>query len=199
MTVLTAIPEDPHGYGRVIRKSPDSDEIRAIVEQKALTPEAANVREINSGLYAFATKPLFAHIDSLGTNNTQGEFYLTDMAAILGKAGERVVALQAEDADEVLGANTIEEMMALDGKLRLMTAHRLMAEGVTIFRPETTVIDAGVMVGSGHHYRALCATAGRDQGGEGMPDPVVLGTGGRYVGQPGAGSPRLHRDPVPGG
>jgi bifunctional UDP-N-acetylglucosamine pyrophosphorylase/glucosamine-1-phosphate N-acetyltransferase len=148
MTVLTAIPEDPFGYGRVVRKSPDSDEIRAIVEQKALTPEAANVREINSGLYAFSTKPLFAHIDSLGTNNAQGEFYLTDMASILAKAGEKVVALKAEDPDEVLGANTIEEMMDLDGKLRLSTARRLMAEGVTIFRPETTVIDAGVMVGA---------------------------------------------------
>jgi bifunctional UDP-N-acetylglucosamine pyrophosphorylase/glucosamine-1-phosphate N-acetyltransferase len=148
MTVLTAIPEDPYGYGRVIRKSPDSAEIREIVEQRALTPEAAKVREINSGLYAFATKPLFAHIDSLATNNAQSEFYLTDMAAILGKAEEQVVALPAEDADEVLGANTIEEMMALDGKLRLMTARRLMAEGVTIFRPETTVIDAGVQVGA---------------------------------------------------
>src|ERR1700733_836244 len=147
MTVLTAVPEDPYGYGRVVRKSPGSEEIREIVEQKSLTPEAANVREINSGLYAFATKPLFAHIESLGTNNTQGEFYLTDMAAILGKAGERVVALQAEDADEVLGANTIEEMMALDGKLRLMTARRLMAEGGTIFPPGTSVIVAGVMVG----------------------------------------------------
>jgi bifunctional UDP-N-acetylglucosamine pyrophosphorylase/glucosamine-1-phosphate N-acetyltransferase len=148
MTVLTAIPEDPYGYGRVIRKSPNSDEIREIVEQRALTPEAANVREINSGLYSFATKPLFAHIDSLGTNNAQGELYLTDMAAILGKAGEKVVAQKAEDPDEVLGANTIEEMMTLDGKLRLMTARRLMGEGVTIFRPETTVIDAGVMVGA---------------------------------------------------
>src|SRR5271168_3077426 len=148
MTVLTAIPQDLHGYGRVVRKSHDSDEIREIVEQKALTPEAAKAPEINSGIYAFATKPLFAHIDSLGTNNAHGELYLTDMAAILGKAGERVVALQAEDADEVLGANTIEEMMAIDGKLRLKTARRLMAEGVTIFRPETTVIDAGVMVGA---------------------------------------------------
>jgi bifunctional UDP-N-acetylglucosamine pyrophosphorylase / glucosamine-1-phosphate N-acetyltransferase len=148
MTVLTAVPEDPYGYGRVIRKSPDSDEIREIVEQRALTPEAAGVREINSGLYAFATKPLFAHIDSLGTNNAQGELYLTDMAAILEKAGERVVALKAKDPDEVLGANTIEEMMEIDGKLRLSTARRLMGEGVTIFRPETTVIDGGVVVGA---------------------------------------------------
>jgi bifunctional UDP-N-acetylglucosamine pyrophosphorylase/glucosamine-1-phosphate N-acetyltransferase len=69
------------------------------------------------------------------------------MAEILVKAGERVVALEAKDPDEVLGANTITEMMAIDGKLRLITARRLMAEGVTIFRPETSVIDSGVMVG----------------------------------------------------
>ena len=147
MTVLTAAPEELQGYGRVVRKSDNSDEIREIVEPKALTPELAKAKEINSGIYAFAGKPLFAHIDSLGTKNAHGEFYLTDMAAILVAAGERVLALQADDADEVLGANTIAEMMAIDGKLRLITARRLMAEGVTIFRPETTVIDAGVMVG----------------------------------------------------
>ena len=148
MTVLTAAPEELQGYGRVVRKSNNSDEVREIVEPKALTPELAKAKEINSGIYAFASKPLFAHIDSLGTKNAHGEFYLTDMAAILVAAGERVLALQAEDADEVLGANTIAEMMAIDGKLRLITARRLMAEGVTIFRPETTVIDAGVMVGA---------------------------------------------------
>jgi bifunctional UDP-N-acetylglucosamine pyrophosphorylase / glucosamine-1-phosphate N-acetyltransferase len=148
MTVLTAAPEDLQGYGRVIRKSPGSKEIQEIVEPKALTPELAKAKEINSGIYAFAGKPLFAHIDSLGTDNAHGEFYLTDMAGILAAAGERVLGLQAEDPDEVLGANTIAEMMAIDGKLRLMTARRLMAEGVTIFRPETTVIDDGVQVGA---------------------------------------------------
>jgi len=147
MTILTAAPENLQGYGRVIRKSSSSDEVREIVEPKALTPEGAKAREINSGIYAFSSKPLFAHIDSLGTENAHGEYYLTDMAAILQAAGERVLALEAENPDEVLGANTIAEMMAIDGKLRLMTARRLMAEGVTIFRPETTVIDAGVTVG----------------------------------------------------
>jgi bifunctional UDP-N-acetylglucosamine pyrophosphorylase/glucosamine-1-phosphate N-acetyltransferase len=148
MTVLTAAPKEPQGYGRVIRKSNSSNEVRAIIEQKALTPEQAQTREVNSGIYAFSSKPLFAHIGSLKTNNAHGEFYLTDMAAILGAAGERVLALEAEDPDEVLGANTIAEMMAIDEKLRLNTARRLMAEGVTIFRPETTVIDAGVKVGA---------------------------------------------------
>jgi bifunctional UDP-N-acetylglucosamine pyrophosphorylase/glucosamine-1-phosphate N-acetyltransferase len=148
MTVLTAAPDDLLGYGRVIRKSNLSDEIQEIVEPKALTSEMASAREINSGIYGFAGKPLFAHIDSLGTDNTHGEFYLTDMAAILAKAGERVLAIEAKNPDEVLGANTIAEMMAIDGKLRLMTARRLMAEGVTILRPETSVIDSEVVVGA---------------------------------------------------
>src|SRR3984957_6666634 len=148
MTVLTAEPADLQGYGRVIRKSSNSDEIQEIVEAKALTPQFARAREINSGIYAFTCKPLFAQIGSLGTQNAHGELYLTDMAAILRAAGERVLALEAENADEVLGANTIEEMMTIDNKLRLITARKLMAEGVTIFRPETSVIDASVVVGA---------------------------------------------------
>jgi bifunctional UDP-N-acetylglucosamine pyrophosphorylase/glucosamine-1-phosphate N-acetyltransferase len=148
MTVLTAAPENLQGYGRVIRKSASSDEVREIVEPKALSAEGAKAREINSGIYAFASKSLFDHIGSLSTDNVHGEYYLTDMAGILQAAGERVLALEAENPDEVLGANTIAEMMAIDGKLRLMTAQGLMSEGVTIFRPETTVIDAGVTVGA---------------------------------------------------
>ena len=148
MTILTAAPQNLQGYGRVIRKAPDSDEVKEIVEAKALTPAMAGVREINSGIYAFASQPLVTHIQSLRTQNAHGEYYLTDMAAILAGEGERVLALEAADPDEVLGANTIAEMMEIDGKLRLMTARRLMAEGVTIFRPETVVIDAGVTVGA---------------------------------------------------
>jgi bifunctional UDP-N-acetylglucosamine pyrophosphorylase / glucosamine-1-phosphate N-acetyltransferase len=147
MTVLTASPKNLHGYGRVIRKPNKSEEVQAIVEAKALTAEMADAREINSGIYAFTSAPLFTHIESLGTQNAHGELYLTDMAGILSAAGERVLALEAEDADEVLGANTIAEMMAIDEKFRINTARRLMAEGVTIFRPETSVIDAGVVVG----------------------------------------------------
>jgi bifunctional UDP-N-acetylglucosamine pyrophosphorylase/glucosamine-1-phosphate N-acetyltransferase len=91
---------------------------------------------------------LFKHLDSLSTNNAHGEFYLTDVAAMLVAEGERVVAVQAENVDEVLGANTIAEMMHLDAAMRLNTARRLMAEGVTIFRPETCVIDSEVEVGA---------------------------------------------------
>jgi bifunctional UDP-N-acetylglucosamine pyrophosphorylase/glucosamine-1-phosphate N-acetyltransferase len=148
MTILTAEPADPVGYGRVLRDDPRAPEVAAIVEQKALSPQQMQLTEINSGIYAFATKPLFAHIGQLETGNAHGEYYLTDMAGLLVNAGERVIALRVKDATEVLGANTIAEMMDLDAMLHLRKARDLMARGVTIFRPETSVIGEDVTVGA---------------------------------------------------
>jgi bifunctional UDP-N-acetylglucosamine pyrophosphorylase/glucosamine-1-phosphate N-acetyltransferase len=147
MTILTAVPADPTGYGRVLRTTPGGPEVSAIVEQKSLLPEQLGAREINSGIYCFRTAALFGKLDLLSTNNAHGEFYLTDVAAMLVADRQRVVAIQADSVDEVLGANTIAEMMHLDAAVRQATARRLMAEGVTIFRPETCVIDAEVQVG----------------------------------------------------
>jgi bifunctional UDP-N-acetylglucosamine pyrophosphorylase/glucosamine-1-phosphate N-acetyltransferase len=146
MTILTAAPDDPTGYGRIVRRSPQSPEVEAIVEQKALTPKQQSISEINSGIYAFQTAPLLAHLDKLTADNANQEVILTDMAGLLRAAGERVVAIQAAEAIEVLGANTIAELVALDATLRAATANRLMAQGVTIFRPETCVIDADAEV-----------------------------------------------------
>jgi bifunctional UDP-N-acetylglucosamine pyrophosphorylase/glucosamine-1-phosphate N-acetyltransferase len=146
MTILTAVPDNPTGYGRVLRKHAGQPEVTAIVEQKSLTPSQLHSPEINSGIYCFSTAALFSKLDLLSTNNAHGEFYLTDIAALLVADGQRVVAHQAPTADEVLGANTIAEMMHLDAAMRVATASRLMAEGVTIFRPDTCVIDAAVTV-----------------------------------------------------
>lgn len=146
MTLLTTTPPDPTGYGRVVRSAPGAAEVQAIVEQKALTPEQQTIGEINAGIYAFQTKPLFAHLGKLAADNAHAELYLTDMARLLRAAGERVVAIEARDPEEVLGANTLAELAALDNTLRAATAHRLMNSGVTIFRPETCVIDADVQV-----------------------------------------------------
>jgi bifunctional UDP-N-acetylglucosamine pyrophosphorylase / glucosamine-1-phosphate N-acetyltransferase len=148
MTILTAVPPDPTGYGRVLRVAPNSPEVTAIVEQKSLKPDQLSAPEINSGIYCFETDALFAKLDLLSTNNAHGEFYLTDVAAMLVADGKRVVALQAAGVDEVLGANTIAEMMHLDQAMRAAAARRLMAQGVTIFRPDTCVIDAEVTVGA---------------------------------------------------
>jgi bifunctional UDP-N-acetylglucosamine pyrophosphorylase/glucosamine-1-phosphate N-acetyltransferase len=150
MTVLTARPDDPTGYGRIFRRklhgSP-TDELERIVEQKSLCDDEGEQREVNSGIYAFATKPLFKHIDQLKPENTAKEFYLTDMASILGNAGEKVLATAAEDSNEVLGVNTRMELAELDAKLRARKANQLMVAGTTIFRPETCDIDADVEVG----------------------------------------------------
>jgi bifunctional UDP-N-acetylglucosamine pyrophosphorylase/glucosamine-1-phosphate N-acetyltransferase len=145
MTILTAIPSDPTGYGRVLRKAANSTDVRAIVEQKDLKP-ADDSAEINSGIYCFDTAALFTNLERLTDQNASGEFYLTDIASLLVSEGKRVVATVAPAVDEVLGANTIAEMMHLDAAMRSATAHRLMAAGVTIFRPETCVIDAAVEV-----------------------------------------------------
>jgi bifunctional UDP-N-acetylglucosamine pyrophosphorylase / glucosamine-1-phosphate N-acetyltransferase len=146
MTLLSADLPDPMNYGRVIRKSPDSVEVEAIIEQKCLKPEQIALREINMGMYAFKTAPLLAHLGRLTTENPHGEFYLTDTARLLESAGERVVAFKSSEFEELLGANTIAELAALDATLRARTARRLMDSGVTIYKPETCVIDADVEV-----------------------------------------------------
>lgn len=148
MTLLTAASDSPVGYGRVLRQFPSGPEVEGIVEEPDLIPEQHSIREINSGIYAFRTEPLLAHLDEMSSENAQAELYLTDMAGILRAAGERVIALKADDASEILGANTIAELAALDTTMRAATARRLMAAGVTIFRPDTCVIDADVEVAS---------------------------------------------------
>ena len=147
MTILSAEVDEPFGYGRIVRREPGSPEVAAIVEQKELAPGQEGIREINSGIYAFALAPLRAHISRIEANNKGGELYLTDLAALLNDAGERVLAVEAPSAIEVMGANTIGELMALDAALRRQTAERHMAAGVTIFQPETVVIDATVEIG----------------------------------------------------
>ena len=145
LTLLTAQLENPAGYGRVIRKS-KGDDVHAIVEQKALSAAQKKIREINAGFYAFDARLLFRHIGRLSTNNPHGEFYLTDMAAILGKANQRVVALDAGDPHEVLGGNTRAELAEIDQHMRRAKCQQLMTEGVTIFYPHTCVIDMDVEI-----------------------------------------------------
>jgi len=151
MTVLTAEPPDPTGYGRIFRRTvrgKQTGEIERIVEQKALRGREAEQREINSGIYAFAIGPLYKHIGQLGTDNAHHEYYLTDIAELLRKTGDKVLALRADDSSEVLGVNTRMELAELDAKLRAKKARELMLAGTTIFRPETCDLDADVEIGT---------------------------------------------------
>jgi bifunctional UDP-N-acetylglucosamine pyrophosphorylase / glucosamine-1-phosphate N-acetyltransferase len=151
MTLLTAEPDNPFGYGRVIRKTKNgrpTDEVQGIVEQKQLSRDQETMREINSGIYAMATKPVFANIGKLSTDNPHKEYYLTDMAALLEKQGEKVLAFKEDAIAETLGINTRIDLVKLDSQLRAAKAVHLMDQGVTIYKPETCVIDADVEIGT---------------------------------------------------
>jgi len=153
MTVLSADLENPYGYGRVVRKGAagragERVEVQSIVEEKSATSQQKKIHEINSGFYAFAGPALYEYIDQLSTANPHGEYYLTDMAAVLHRARKKVVAIKTLDAGEVLGSNTRAEMMMLDARMRLAKCRELLDAGVTIFYPHTCVIDSQVEVGA---------------------------------------------------
>jgi bifunctional UDP-N-acetylglucosamine pyrophosphorylase/glucosamine-1-phosphate N-acetyltransferase len=147
MTLLSAELANPTGYGRVLRRSSKSDEVKAIVEEKAATPAQKKIREINSGFYAFAVKPLYARIGDLKTDNAHHEYYLTDMAAVLTKVKHKVVAIATDAPSEILGSNTRAEMVEIDALMRLEKCRQVMAAGATVFFPQTCVIDADVEIG----------------------------------------------------
>lgn len=148
MTLLTARLGNPTGYGRVIRKSAGSDDVKAIVEEKSATSAQRKIREINSGFYAFSVESLFGNIDKLSTDNPHKEYYLTDMAGVLVGAKERVVGVEANNPYEILGSNTRAELVDIDRRMRLAKSRQLMIDGATILYPETCVIDTDVEIGA---------------------------------------------------
>ena len=145
-TILTAHAEDPTGYGRIIRDHVGI--VERIVEQKDASEEEARVQEINTGTFCFDNESLFEALAKTDTNNTQGEYYLTDIIEILKKEGKAVAAYQMADFDEALGVN---DRVALSTANKIM--HRRLNEmhmrnGVTFIDPDTTYIDEGVVIGS---------------------------------------------------
>lgn len=115
----TAITENNFGLGRVVR-SPSGDFLR-IVEQKDTTPEEAAIREINTGCYAFDSRLLFQALTQIRPNNSQGEYYLTDVPAILKDEGHRVIAAPKLTIEEAMGVNTPEQLADVEAILRRRT------------------------------------------------------------------------------
>src|SRR5256886_10916650 len=149
MTLLTARMDNPTGYGRIIRKSAKKEEVQAIVEQNSLAAAQKKIREVNAGFYAFSIAPLLHNIQNPSTDNPHHELYLTDMAEVLNKAKERVVAFPTDDAYEVLGGNTRGELVDIDQRIRTAKCRQLMAGGGTIFYPQTCIINSDAGIGAG--------------------------------------------------
>ena len=144
-TVLTAVVPAPDGYGRIVRQG---DQITAIVEHRDASPVDREIREINSGVYAFDIAPLFAALRDIGSSNAQGEYYLPDLVKIYRARGLTVETLRLEDPREILGVNSRKELADVASILKAAKNDELMAAGVTIVDPATAFIGPDVTIGA---------------------------------------------------
>src|SRR5262249_12134519 len=143
-TVLTAVVDDPTGYGRSVRVG---EQIARIVEEKDATAAERQIREINSGIYAFAIEGLFDAVRSIAAENAQREYYLPDLVSIYRQRGLIVETVTVAGADEIRGINSRSELADAGRVVRQQKNAELMAAGVTIEDPSTTYIDRDVTVG----------------------------------------------------
>jgi bifunctional UDP-N-acetylglucosamine pyrophosphorylase/glucosamine-1-phosphate N-acetyltransferase len=144
-TVVTAIVERPYGYGRIVRTK---GRIARIVEERDASAHARQIREINSGIYAFDLAPLFDALRGIASQNAQGEFYLTDLIAIYRRRKLPVETLIVDDAEEIRGVNSRAELAEVSRIVRQRKNEELMAAGVTIVDPATTYVDMDVEIGA---------------------------------------------------
>lgn len=144
-TILTAIMPDPTGYGRIVRSR--DGRVRAIVEHRDATDEIRQIQEINAGIYCFRSASLFDELRRVKPDNVQGEYYLPDVIGRYVAAGDIVTAVQAENADEVVGINTRRHLATAEQVARDRARHRLLEEGVTLVAPDTVYVDSTVRVG----------------------------------------------------
>ena len=145
-TILTAVTENPTGYGRIIRD--DAGQVAQIVEQKDASKEQQLVNEINTGTYCFDNKALFEALKQVNNDNAQGEYYLPDVIEILQKQGEIVSAYVTDNFDETLGVNDRFALSQAEELMRARINERHMRNGVTIINPATTHISADAIIGS---------------------------------------------------
>jgi bifunctional UDP-N-acetylglucosamine pyrophosphorylase/glucosamine-1-phosphate N-acetyltransferase len=163
-TLLTAEMADPTGYGRVLHDARGG--VAQIVEQKAATPEQLAIREANMGIYCFRADLFWRHVGEIRTDNPANEYYLTDMAAIFNRAGYSVEAMRIDDAREALGINNRVELAQADRLLRDRKVREVMLAGVTVEKPETVTIDAGVEIGIDTVIEPFAQLLGRTKIGE---------------------------------
>src|SRR4030095_1197925 len=167
-TVITARVDDPHGYGRIVRGSAESgQQIARIVEEEDAYPDERQIREINSGIYAFALEGLFDAVRSIAAENAQNEYYLPDLVAIYRQRGMGVKTVTASNPDEIRGINSRSELAAVSRIVRDQKTAELMAAGVTIEDPATTYIDGEVTIGADTVIRPCVFIEGRTTIGSG--------------------------------
>lgn len=145
-TILTAVAEDPTGYGRIIRS--ENGAVQKIVEHKDASEEERLVTEINTGTYCFDNEALFRAIDQVSNDNAQGEYYLPDVIEILKNEGETVAAYQTGNFQETLGVNDRVALSQAEQFMKERINKRHMQNGVTLIDPLNTYISPDAVIGS---------------------------------------------------
>jgi bifunctional UDP-N-acetylglucosamine pyrophosphorylase/glucosamine-1-phosphate N-acetyltransferase len=169
-TVMTAVLEQPGSYGRVIR-DPDSGDLARIVEAKGgegdATPEQLEIREVNTGTYAFAAAPLADALGRIGNDNAQGEYYIGDVLPLIRESGRRVLANITEDEGVMMGVNTRAELAIAEAESRRRILERHMLDGVTVVDPASTWVDADVEIAADARIEPGSSLRGRTAVGAG--------------------------------
>ena len=153
VTILTAVLDDPSGYGRVVREKIDGRNdrsegpVRRIVEDRDASDHESRLREVNVGTYVVEGAFLSEALQKLQPQNVQREYYLTDIVGLAVERGLRVSAMTLRDPGEGLGINTRQQLAEVEQAVRRQICDRWMQAGITIHDPATTYIDSGVEIG----------------------------------------------------
>lgn len=144
-TILTTLLENPDGYGRIQRD--DSGRVKGIVEHKDADQEQRSIREINSGIYCFKGRELKLGLDKIDNDNSQNEYYLTDVIGVLVKEGYQVGGFTIEESSQIHGINSRVQLAQAESIIRERINEFHMESGVTIVNPLDTYIEPSVKIG----------------------------------------------------
>ena len=166
VSMLTALLDDPHGYGRVVRDA--RKKIKCVVEHKDATQAQLKIREINTGIFAYPTARLGAWLRRLKNNNAQGEYYITDVLPMAIKDRVPLEGVLCEDAAQVQGVNTRSQLVQLERQYQQRTAHRFLEQGVAIADPARFDVRGELHCGSDVAIDIGCIFEGKVRLGDGV-------------------------------
>lgn len=145
-SIMTAYLDNPRGYGRIVRNEDSS--IMNIVEEKDASEEIKIINEINTGIYCFSGKLLKYALGKIDTNNSQGEYYLTDTIKVLNNEGFKIGGWVLDDSTDIKAVNDRVQLAEVNKIMQDRINKKLMLSGVTIINPENTIIEDSVSIGN---------------------------------------------------
>lgn len=163
LTLMTTCLDDPTNYGRILKDG--KGDILGIVEQKDANPEQLKITEINAGIYIVRSSFLFPALQRIGTDNSQGEMYLTDIVEIGVNENCRVDTFLAEDPAEILGVNSRIELAEASSEMQRRKNRQLMAAGITMSMPDTIIVSSESTVGQDTFLEGMVRINGKSSVG----------------------------------